>query len=312
MREGKAREVRDLETRVRDLINQPRWQYLLLQDSKHWNVLCAALDAVGDTTLAVQAYRNLSEPESDGERYLLVYGLLQALFLQQDCIENLVKSLGFDYSRQKELIQIRDVRNKTVGHPSDRGASSHVISRAALSKAGFTLLTYWHDGRFNSDDVDILHLIESQEDLVIKTLEDTIRELEKREMEHRQNFRTELLTGVFPTTSDYHLGKVCVGVDHPGSDRSYTLINLQAVASYVNRFRAALSERGILPAASMLENDLAQVEYTISQLLAYLQGNDAYLNAQSAPIFGCFLKQKIRDLIKMAEELDRENASDEI
>lgn len=70
-----------LETRIRDCINRPRVHHALYSnDLKGFFVICSALDAIGDTTLAIEAYRGMQEAASYGERYLRLYGLLQVLY----------------------------------------------------------------------------------------------------------------------------------------------------------------------------------------------------------------------------------------
>lgn len=67
----------ELEEQIRDFINSPRKQHILLQDHADWNKLCSSLDVVGDTELAIDAYmENINEPASDGQKYLILYGIL--------------------------------------------------------------------------------------------------------------------------------------------------------------------------------------------------------------------------------------------
>lgn len=79
--------IEQLETEIRDFINNPRKQSLLLKDSTVWNKLCSALDVTGDTELAINAYISAINVNSDGEAYLIVYGILQVLLVQQDAVK---------------------------------------------------------------------------------------------------------------------------------------------------------------------------------------------------------------------------------
>ena len=90
-----------LERRIRDLINEPRKRRLLIKRGPLWHQLCASLDAIGDSQLAIAAYP-AAPGSDDGEVYLAIYGLLQACFLQQDAIHNLCEALDLDDS-YKEL-----------------------------------------------------------------------------------------------------------------------------------------------------------------------------------------------------------------
>lgn len=73
--------VGGLEQQIRGFINNPRKKYALLQDTAAWNMLCSCLDLIGDTELAIAVYDQAQHPESEGGKYLLVYGILQTLFL---------------------------------------------------------------------------------------------------------------------------------------------------------------------------------------------------------------------------------------
>ncbi|PKP61439.1 hypothetical protein CVT91_03255 [Candidatus Atribacteria bacterium HGW-Atribacteria-1] len=78
---------------IRGFVNKPRKQFNLLKNHKFWNQLCSSLDVIEDSDLAIDAYLNREFSKDDGEKYLRLYGLLQALFLQQDAVANLCESL---------------------------------------------------------------------------------------------------------------------------------------------------------------------------------------------------------------------------
>jgi len=48
--------IANLESEIRDLINQPRKKHFLLMDSAQWYQLCSSMDVIGDTELAIDAY----------------------------------------------------------------------------------------------------------------------------------------------------------------------------------------------------------------------------------------------------------------
>jgi hypothetical protein len=51
-------DVPRLESKIRDFINNPRKQHILLKDSTDWNQLCSSMDALGDTSATIDAYLN--------------------------------------------------------------------------------------------------------------------------------------------------------------------------------------------------------------------------------------------------------------
>jgi hypothetical protein len=76
---------------IRDFINRRRTLHILTQVRPDWNRLTSSLDVIGDTEMAFDAYlERLHDPATCGELYILLYGVMQALFIQQDAVENMM------------------------------------------------------------------------------------------------------------------------------------------------------------------------------------------------------------------------------
>lgn len=86
--------VTNLEDRIREFINNGRKQSALLKDLTIWNKLCSSLDVIGDTQLAIQAHSQLKNIKGDGASYLIIYGTLQAMLLQQDALKHISDALN--------------------------------------------------------------------------------------------------------------------------------------------------------------------------------------------------------------------------
>src|SRR5207245_11561415 len=138
---------------IREFIQHPRRLDPLLNDPG-WNVLASAMDVVSDTESAITSYEH-GDCADKGTLYLVLYGLLQAMYVQQDGLENLVRALErneqYKIESEPEAELIRRVRHDTIGHPTKQGSLkpkkdgrageqiSHAIVQAALRKEGFTL-----------------------------------------------------------------------------------------------------------------------------------------------------------------------------
>ena len=147
--------VSSLERQVRGFINRARKQHALLKEAAAWNQLCSSLDVIGDTELAFDAYGAAPATDDAGATYIMVYGVLQALVLQQDAVLHLAEALGLKYELDPLLKEVREVRNASVGHPTKRlgRARAHFISRVSMTKSGFQLMTvypYHGPGEFKS------------------------------------------------------------------------------------------------------------------------------------------------------------------
>lgn len=149
-----------MEHEIRKIINRDGGEFYNKHFKNHrddWNVLCASMDTVGDTTLAIQDFKENGIGQSAGEKYLRLYGLLQAIYLQQDAIEFLFKVIkkNFDDKNKikkwnddslKNWYMLRNYRNLSSGHPVEnktfeRGRTKRaLISRVTISSSGFQLM----------------------------------------------------------------------------------------------------------------------------------------------------------------------------
>ena len=120
-----------LVSNIRNLINKPRKQRLLLKDSAAWYMLCSSLDVIADADLCLKAFLATDIDSFDaGNKYMYVYGTLQALIVQQDAVKHLTESLKIPYpfndnsNEKQQLNEIREIRNDSVGHPTKRGGGT--------------------------------------------------------------------------------------------------------------------------------------------------------------------------------------------
>lgn len=184
-----------LSSKIRGYINIQRVQNNLIQNKKNWNQICSSIDVLEDTTYAISSYINDSFPNDDGLKYIYVYGILQALFLQQDSLKHLTCALlsrnEKDYPENEEFEKIRNIRNEAIGHPTNRhnGKSFHYISRITIDKNGFDLLSSFSDKDDIYKEVKIIDIINTQSRIIIENLKLLLEDLEKKEMEHKNTFK---------------------------------------------------------------------------------------------------------------------------
>lgn len=307
--------IGELEQQIRDFINNPRKRHALLQDTAAWNMLCSCLDAIGDTELAIGAYEKASNPPTVAAIYLLVYGLLQALFIQQDAVENLCQALTINCAPHKLLEEIREIRNDSTGHPTKRGGGKgwayNFIGRSSLTKEGFDLITTFPDDRrplFRH--VSIEPLIEDQREVMQKALTEVLSRLKEEEANHRAKYRSKKLEDVFPSTLGYYFEKIGGAIDgsEPGD---FGTMHIGLVAGVIKAFKARLEERGILQAYESVVYQIELMEYPIQELTTYFaDANRSSLNAKGAHIFAFFVYKQIQELKSMAKEIDEDYNSE--
>jgi hypothetical protein len=97
---------------IRDYGHDPRHMQHLLSVRFDWHQLWTALDIIDDVDLAISAYLEADFPTDPGEQYLRVYGVFQALFIQQDALSHFIEVI-----RPAMSISVTDVL-RTCGRPA--------------------------------------------------------------------------------------------------------------------------------------------------------------------------------------------------
>ncbi|WP_224772856.1 hypothetical protein, partial [Pelagicoccus enzymogenes] len=101
---------------------------LKLNDESDWNYILASEDILEDSNAAIQNFLKfgISGPtkyDELGEKYLRLYGLLNAVYLQQNALLSLAKFFQHpNYSKMREdleSLQIRRIRNQLGAHSVD-------------------------------------------------------------------------------------------------------------------------------------------------------------------------------------------------
>lgn len=185
-----------------------REQKQLRRDIAKWNQFRSSLDAIRQTHRAIEAYNHTNGDLSDDECYLAIYGLLQALVVQQDAMCHLAEALGtkpVHMARHKRLEEIRNIRNWSVGHPTkiDRydTRSHHAIQRTHLGRGGFSLYSAFDDGREQYTYVPLIELARLQRRVVSRVLRDMLAELNSRQQQKQQRRTKRSVAVRVPNTS---------------------------------------------------------------------------------------------------------------
>lgn len=299
---------------IREICNHPWKSELLFQDKIIWNRLWTSLDVIEDSQIAIDDYTNLSEFSSSEKGYLYVYGILHALYLQQDALCNLNKSLfGQDIDFKKdypELYNIREIRNNSIGHPTDRGngKSFHGISRMTIQKKGFQMMSSFpktgEEDEFT--DINVLSCIETQGGLFKVILNQTMEKLKSDFDNHKSKFKNDKLLSLVPPTIGYKFSKLYENID-----KDYPLVesNFSQISAIYKEVKQGIIERySSLSALSGIELNTAMLDYLIDRIRRDLIENkiDDKLELQ---IFIDALKSHFDELKLMIVEIDEEFSS---
>lgn len=299
--------VAELESQIRDVFNIPRRHKNTRSDRANFNQACSALDAIGDTELALQEFKPNNSSFTTGISYILAYGVLQAIFLQQDAIKHLALSLGLPFYLPDELREIRELRNDAVGHPTNRDIdrkkkikSFHHISRATLSKAGFQLMsTYSNNDSYDFKNVQFDTIINIQSKFCEKLLDDIINKLKDDENTHREKFMNDKLTDCFHSSLSYIFSKVKEGARNT-TGRDFALSNFKSIIKAISSFEKNLIDRGEEESIEYIKEDLS---YSTEKVLNYLEGKED-VDLRAAEIFIEYVERQVNLLKQIAKDID--------
>lgn len=294
---------------IRDYINHPWKLGTLVRDKVKWNMLCSSMDAIQDTQLAVESFVHLDDFTANDGGYLYLYGLLQALFLQQDALNHLSKALfdtEINYREQyPDVYDIRELRNDAIGHPTNRGNKSfHFIPRISITNKSFAVASYFPRDvdYFKHKEIKIKSLLEQQERDALDILTKTIIILNQEIEEHKLKFKDSKL---IPLTNgiNYDIGKIFESIygDYP-----IVKINLNNIKDVIESIKSGLDERyGSYKELASSELLIDDIQYVFNKLENWLNTNQLSGN-QDAKIFCYALRCKFDELIEILQEIDKE------
>jgi len=145
--------IKELNERLRDILIDKTDAYWDI-DKVKFNIFCSCMDVLDDTTLAISHYVDKGLGLDEEERYLKLYGLLQAVIIQQDSIIELYKLLDIKYSLKDGFKQMRRIRIIAGGHPTNfsRGEFCTFISRVTITNTSFEICCYDKKNQLNSHE----------------------------------------------------------------------------------------------------------------------------------------------------------------
>ena len=179
-------EIDRLTESVRQIILDSDDNFVDALDEAERRMLNSCLDVIEDSNACMDAPlapRSGNLHLDDANKYMFVYGTMQALVLQQDAVRHFLDAIQFEYIIEP-LKYIRDIRNKSVGHPTLRGKGTgrtfHFITRESICNEGFELTTVYADDRPDcTERINLRDLIVEQRSYLSRVLGDLITYLRR-------------------------------------------------------------------------------------------------------------------------------------
>lgn len=301
--------VAQLESQIRDHINAPRKLSQLIKNKSKWYALCSALDAIGDAETGLDSYLEMPETSDFGELYISTYGVLQLLYVEQDAVKTLSKALGLSYELNKDVKEIRNIRNWSIGHPTrDRDGRSHYIARGLMSRKSFQLMSsHPSDQRSQHRNINIISLIEKQRAALSTALTATLDKLKEDEMTHREQFRDQKLVDCFHSSTSWMVSKLYEAIR---SDDLFPLgkSHMKILSDQVGAFEKSLAERGLSDTATY---EISKIRHAFNELEKYfVSKTESKLTDNDAEIFIFFVEHQIVGLEEIAKDIDKEYDSE--
>lgn len=300
--------ISETEDSVRNYINTGRYQSELLKNSSNWNQICSSLDTIGDTLLSIIDFAKSNYPTTSGLKYIYTYGILQALFIQQDAIKHLSTAFSVTLTPSDRLKEIRLIRNAAIGHPTEHNVKGikyyNYISRMTLKKWGFTLQRSSESGNNFFIDVQLnLLILEQLQEIKISYKEISLK-LNEADKMHKEKFQNNLLSDVFGSGFDYLFQKVSQGIHTPDDNRSFGLSMLNSIRETYKEFEDGLTARNELN--NYTKFDLEEYKHAIEKLHEYLSGTGGQMSETDARIYCFYIKEQHNQFVNIAKEIDSE------
>lgn len=170
-----------------------------------YNQAFTSIDLIEDSQIAIEEFGRAESLGKEGRSTLLIYGLLQSLFLQQDGLYHLYKCVVDEKTKQTDFFDtfsfdknIREVRNDIAGHPTNRkNTEFYFIAKGPVSKERFTYAGY--TPAFRKVEVDLKTFISKQSEFTINVLQtildDILKKIEMKKGEHKNKSLKEMIVG---------------------------------------------------------------------------------------------------------------------
>jgi hypothetical protein len=136
--------IQNLLEQARDHFARADLYHYFEKDEDRLETALVAMNTAEDAMLALDHYQSAGIGSDEGEKYLRLYGFLQAIFIQQKSIRTLHELLVGTFSEPADTTawwQLHELRNLTSGHPIDKGSQGRkrrtFITRVSLETDGF-------------------------------------------------------------------------------------------------------------------------------------------------------------------------------
>lgn len=294
--------------------------------------MCASLDTIESTQVALDSYNCLDKDniKDTGLEYVIVYGLFQSLYVQQDSVYNLCKSIDVPVPKKRdlaakypELYRIRQLRNKGIGHPSSHRTNNTHTILIYFNRGSFELFSYTEAGELSSSTYEISKCIKEQSQSLCGIIQQVIEKMKSIEQEHKEEYMQNKLTDCFPTDPQYCLRKIFEAINLIDAKHQEELdaqrigretrirsafSQAQTLIESINKFDLECSARGLHDVYVRIE--IEHSKYPLEKLKeSFSPTSKNLINSEDARAYADSAEKHILELLKQAKNLDNEYSS---
>ena len=269
--------------RIRDLINIPRRQHVLMQNLFTWYMLCESMDTIEDTEKVLEDFLKEDVDSSDaGIGFSSAFNTLDYLVAQQSAVVELYEALVIPYNKDSSLEKIRQICIEAMEEVTDTGNAKSINS------------------------VDIPELIAIQRSILRKSLDNVIKTLTKEELYHRKKFDGKRLSSAFKFIT-YPFEKIFDAIFSKNSPHALLVEDhVDQILRSVDEFKAGLKERE--EPDDNISDIYENLDYSLRHIKVYFHNKEeTHLhNNKDVYIFAYFARRQVRELEYIAREKDDE------
>jgi hypothetical protein len=303
-------DITGLCNKLNKTIHEPLYHnFYNIPNELKYNQTFTSIDLIEDSQIAIEEYEGAKSIGKQGRSTLLIYGLLQSLFLQQDGLYHLYKCVVDEKIKQTDFFDtfsfdkdIREVRNDIAGHPTNRkNTEFYFIAKGPISKDRFTYAGY--TPTFRAVEVDlktmIIKQLEFTKNVLQKVQENISKKIEMKKGEHKDKSLKEMIVGV-----NRNIQLIYRGIRD--EERNFQgEWGISGLKSAIDEIRKELNTRYNQNLPSGISEAFRLIDYIIQRLNQWwtektLLGND------DAEIFLDSLKNQLNELEEMLLEIDKE------
>lgn len=270
-----------------------------------------SLDVIEDCQEAFEEFINILAKNIPRRTTLYVYGVLQAMYCQQDGLFHLYRTLVDNKMKKVNQLfeifmldsEIRVVRDDIAGHPADRnyGKEFYYLAKGANSKYKFTYAGYNPD--FKAVEVDLKEFIEKQAIFTHKVLDFVKKHILQKLKEFKNKYKDVKLLDIIKDTDG------SIQLINRGIINNYHLasVGVKNMSESLESLKSELKIRYNTDSNVYYDDVFELTDHILNKITEWIETGRIENNIE-ARVYMSSLENQLTYLNNCLEELDREFA----